>query len=157
MSISMLENNLTKDFIAFSLLVGLLFTVFPAHAVPPVNHAPGVTLKGYDAVAYFTEGKPVKGSKKYEFEWMGARWYFSSAGNRALFTKNPERYSPQYGGYCAYAVSQGITADIDPMAWKIVEGKLYLNLSPGVARIWEKDIPGYIVKANKNWPTLKDK
>lgn len=157
MSISMLENNLTKDFIAFSLLVGLLFTVFPAHAVPPVNHAPGVTLKGYDAVAYFTEGKPVRGTGRYGYKWMGAKWLFSSAENRALFTKNPERYSPQYGGYCAYAVSQGITADIDPMAWKIVEGKLYLNLSPGVARIWEKDIPGYIVKANKNWPTLKDK
>ena len=156
MSISILENNLTKGFIAFLLLVGLLLAVSEAHAVPPINHAPGVTLKGYDAVAYFTEGIPVKGRKKFEYEWMGARWYFASAENRGLFTKNPKRYSPQYGGYCAYAVSQGITADIDPMAWKIVKGKLYLNLSPGVARIWERDIPGYIVKANKNWPTLKD-
>ncbi len=157
MSFSVLGNNLTKGFIASSLLVGLLLTVSPAHAVPPINHAPGVTLKGYDAVAYFTEGKPVKGSKKYEYEWMGASWYFSSTENRDRFVKSPERYSPQYGGYCAYAVSQGITADIDPKAWKIVEGKLYLNLSPGVARIWERDVPGYITKANKNWPTLKDK
>lgn len=157
MSISILDSRVPKILITFSLLAGLLLAISPAHAVPPVNHAPGVTLKGYDVVAYFTAGKPVKGSKKYEYEWMGARWHFSSAENQALFTKDPERFSPQYGGYCAYAVSQGITADIDPEAWKIVEGKLYLNLSPGVARIWERDIPGYIVKANKNWPTLKDK
>ncbi len=157
MSILRLENNLSKGFIAVLFLVGLLVAVSPAHAVPPLNKTVGVTVHGYDAVAYFTEGKPVKGTGRYGYEWMGAKWLFSSAENRALFTKNPERYSPQYGGYCAYAVSQGITADIDPMAWKIVEGKLYLNLSPGVARIWEKDIPGYIVKANKNWPTLKDK
>ena len=157
MSISILDIRVPKSLIAFSVLVGLLLALPPAHAVPSINHAPGVTLKGYDVVAYFTEGKPVKGSKKYKYEWMGARWYFSSAENRALFTKDPERYSPQYGEYCAYVVSQGITADIDPKAWKVVEGKLYLNLSSGVARIWERDIPGYIAKATKNWPTLKDK
>ncbi len=157
MSIAILKYDLTKSLFAFLLLVGLIFAVSPVHAVPPINHAPEVTLKGYDAVAYFTASKPVKGNKKFEYEWMGAKWRFSSAENRALFESDPEKYAPQYGGYCAYAVSQGITADIDPSAWKIVDGKLYLNLSPGVARIWERDIPGYIVKANKNWPTLKDK
>ena len=157
MSIAILKYDLTKSLFAFLLLVCLIFAVSPVHAVPPINHAPEVTLKGYDAVAYFTASKPVKGNKKFEYEWMGAKWRFSSAENRALFESDPEKYAPQYGGYCAYAVSQGITADIDPSAWKIVDGKLYLNLSPGVARIWERDIPGYIVKANKNWPTLKDK
>jgi YHS domain-containing protein len=142
---------------AFSLLVGILFALSPAYAVPPLNKTAGVTVHGYDAVAYFTEGKPVKGTGRFGYKWMGAKWLFSSAENRDSFVKSPEKFAPQYGGYCAYAVSQGITADIDPKAWKIVEGKLYLNLSPGVARIWERDIPGYIVKANKNWPTLKDK
>ncbi len=157
MSISILGNNLTKFFIAFSLLVGFFLTVPAAFAVSPLNKTAGVTLHGYDAVAYFTDGKPMKGTGRYGYEWMGAKWLFSSTENRDRFVKSPEKYAPQYGGYCAYAVSQGITADIDPETWKIVEGKLYLNLSPGVARIWEKDIPGYIANANKNWPTLKDK
>ncbi len=157
MSISTLGNNLTKVFIAFSLLVGFFLTVPAAFAVPPLNKTAGVTLHGYDAVAYFTDGKPMKGTGRYGYAWMGAKWLFSSTENRDRFVKSPEKYAPQYGGYCAYAVSQGITADIDPEAWKIVEDKLYLNLSPGVARIWERDIPGYIDKANKNWPTLKDK
>lgn len=157
MAIATLRYDPGMGFFALWFLAGLLFAASPVHAVPPINHASGLTLKGYDSVAYFTLGKPVRGSKQFEYQWMGAKWRFSDADNFALFESDPEKYAPQYGGYCAYAVSQGITADIDPTAWKIVDGKLYLNLSPGVARIWEKDIPGYIVKANKNWPALKDK
>lgn len=150
-------HNGLKSFVSFALIASVLLAFSSAYAVPSVNNAPGVTLKGYDTVGYFTQGKPVKGSKQYEYEWMGAKWHFSSAENRDLFAKNPEKYAPQYGGYCAYAVSQGVTADIDPEAWKIVNGKLYLNLSQSVAKIWSKDIPGYIAKADKNWPTLRDK
>ena len=150
-------HNGLNSFVSFALIASVLFTFSSAYAVTPVNNAPGVTLKGYDTVAYFTEGKPVRGNERYQYEWMGANWRFSSAENRDLFAKNPKQYAPQYGGYCAYAVSQGVTADIDPTAWKIVDGKLYLNLSHSVARIWIKDIPGYIAKADKNWPTLVEK
>ncbi len=150
-----MTHNGLNFFAAFILIVGVLLAFSSAEAVTPINNSPGATLKGYDAVAYFTEGKPVKGNKRYEYDWMGAKWHFSSAENRDLFAKNPGQYAPKYGGYCAYAVSQGVTADIDPMAWKIVDGNLYLNLSQAVARIWSKDIPGYIAKADKNWPKLR--
>jgi len=126
------------------------------HAAPPVNAEAGIAIKSYDPVAYFTEGKPVKGDSKHSHEWMGAKWQFSSDDHKQKFIANPEKYAPRYGGYCAYAVSQGITADIDPDAWKIVDGRLYLNLSPGVASIWNKDIPRYIAEADKNWPKLRD-
>ncbi len=146
-------------FITLAIIASTLWAFSPAYAVSPINTTwlGGIAVKGYDPVAYFVEGKPVKGSGKYEHKWMGAKWRFSSAENRELFAKNPEKYAPQYGGYCAYAVSQRAIADIDPTAWKIVNGKLYLNLNHAVARIWRKDIPGYIVKADKNWPAVLEK
>ena len=151
----MIPNRLDA-LMGLAIFAGALLSFSLAFAAPPINGAPGVTLKGYDAVSYFTEGKPVKGDGKYVYQWMGTKWHFSSAENRDQFVKNPEKYAPQYGGYCAYAVSQGVIADIDPTAWKIVSGKLYLNLNHAVARIWRKDIPGYILKADKNWPALLD-
>lgn len=140
-----------------SLVTAMAFMgVQPAEAVPPINTESGIAIKGYDPVAYFTAGKPVRGDARHSHDWMGAKWQFSTDENRQTFIADPERYAPRYGGYCAYAVSQGITADIDPNAWKIVDGSLYLNLSPGVADIWNKDIPGYIALANENWPKLRD-
>ena len=128
-----------------------------AQAVKAVNQSFfGVAIEGYDAVAYHSESRPVKGDDRFEHSWMGAKWRFSSAANRDAFATEPERYAPAYGGYCAYAVSQGGTAGIDPKAWRIVDGRLYLNLSLSVQRIWEQDIPGYITKANANWPGLRD-
>ena len=112
----------------------------------------GLAIKGFDPVAYFTEEQPVKGKSDFTYEWMNAKWQFASAENRDLFASNPEKYAPQYGGFCAYAVSQGGTAPIDPNAWKIVEDKLYLNLNKSIQATWEKDIPGYIAKADSNWP-----
>jgi hypothetical protein len=85
---------------------------------------------------------------------MGATWRFASAEHRDMFAASPEQYAPRYGGYCSYAVSQGHTASIDPEAWKIVDGKLYLNYSKGVQKMWEKDQAGYIGKADANWPGL---
>ena len=85
---------------------------------------------------------------------MGAKWYFASAANRDAFAKNSQKYAPQFGGYCAWAVSQGYTAGIDPEAWKIVDGKLYLNYSKSVQKMWEQDVPGNIRKGNENWPKL---
>ena len=114
----------------------------------------GVAIKGTDPVAYFQQGKAIKGNKQYSYEWGNATWQFSSAANRDLFAKNPEKYVPQYGGFCAWAVSQGYTAPIDPNAWKIVDGKLYLNFNKSIQRTWERDIPGNIAKADRNWPGI---
>jgi YHS domain-containing protein len=119
---------------------------------PEVYSDSGTAIRGYDPVAYFTSGAPVKGSKEFTAQWRGATWHFASAENRDRFAQAPEKYAPQYGGYCAYGVSQGYTVSIDPAAWTVVDGKLYLNYSASVRRTWEKDIPGYIRKADGNWP-----
>ena len=120
-----------------------------------VNAASGVAIEGYDPVAYFTAGKPVKGSPKFSAAHDGATWRFSSAENRDAFSADPARYAPQFGGYCAWAVSQGYTAKIDPAAWKVVNDKLYLNYSKSVQQRWFKDIPGNIASADANWPGLR--
>jgi YHS domain-containing protein len=123
--------------------------------VDPVNkNRSGVALKGYDVVAYFNQQMPVKGSAQFSQEWMGAVWRFSSPRNRAEFTADPARFAPQFGGYCSWAVSHGYTADVDPAAWKIVDGKLYLNYSKGVQKKWEQDMPRRIEEGNRNWPRL---
>ena len=114
----------------------------------------GTAIDGTDPVAYFTENKPVKGSSDFAHEWNGATFHFASAENRDLFAANPEKYAPQYGGYCAWAVSQGYTASTDPEAWKIVDGKLYLNYSKSVQQTWEQDIPGNIAAGDGNWPKV---
>lgn len=115
----------------------------------------GIAIKGYDPVAYFTEGRPVEGSPDHELAWKGASWRFASEANRETFAADPERYAPQYGGWCAYAVSENVTADIDPAAWRVVDGRLYLNLSPEIQRLWEQDIPGRIARADANWPAIR--
>ncbi len=114
----------------------------------------GIAIDGSDAVAYFTEGRPVRGSKDHYVEWMGAKWFFASNENLETFMMNPKAYAPQYGGYCAWAVSQGYTASTTPEAWKIVDGKLYLNYSRRIQRRWERDIPSNIAAADANWPAV---
>ncbi len=121
---------------------------------PEVYADDGVAIDGTDAVAYFTAGKPVAGSADFSHDWMGATWLFSTEENRATFASDPKAYAPQYGGYCAYAVSEGYTASTVPEAWKIVDGKLYLNYSRGVQRRWEKNIPARIEAADANWPSV---
>lgn len=116
-----------------------------------------LAVSGYDTVAYFTAGKPVKGRSEFQTEWKGALWYFSSKENLDRFKASPEAYAPQFGGYCAWAVSQNYTASADPMAWRIVDGKLYLNYDKNVQATWEKDIPGHIASANRNWPGVLSK
>ena len=115
-----------------------------------------VAIKGYDPVAYFTQGVPVLGSKQHSLEYKGAKWLFSTAEHKALFEKNPERYEPQYGGYCAYAIAKNTTASIRPEFFTIHDGKLYLNYSQSVNKKWLKDKQGYIDKAEKNWPGLQN-
>ena len=111
-------------------------------------------VSGYDPVAYFTQGKPVKGVKKYKLEHEGADWYFASETNLELFKANPEQFSPQYGGYCAYAVGIGQTAKGNPKNWDIVEGKLYLNYNRKFQNIWKKDQASFIERGDANWPSV---
>ena len=114
--------------------------------------ANGVAVQGYDVVAYRTDGAAVKGRVEFEYRWQGAIWRFASAAHRDRFAGSPDDFAPQFGGYCAWAVSRGYTADIDPEAWRIVDGRLYLNYSRRVQRMWEQDIAGNIAKGRMNWP-----
>lgn len=131
-----------------------LMVPHPAWSKAPVNTTlfGNTAIHGYDPVAYFTDGKPVPGKEDFQLEWMGAKWRFATAEHRELFKNDSEKYAPQYGGYCAYAVSQGHVADVDPNAWSIVGGKLYLNYSHDIQKTWQADVPGYVTKADKNWP-----
>ena len=136
------------------MLTGILSTA-PAAAKEPVYQTfLGTAIDGTDPVAYFTEGRPVEGSADFTYEWNGATWRFASAENRDTFIAAPAQYAPQYGGYCAWAVAQGYTASTDPAAWKIVDGKLYLNYNKDVQQRWEADVPGNIASANGNWPKV---
>jgi YHS domain-containing protein len=115
---------------------------------------PGIAINGYDTVAYITEGKPVEGSDAYTHSWKGVTWRFASAENKALFEANPEKYAPQYGGFCAYAVAKGSTAKTEPDAFTVVDNKLYLNYDKNVQSLWEGDIPKFIEDGDKNWVEL---
>ena len=117
----------------------------------------GKAIRGYDPVAYFTQGKPVKGNEKFQYEWNNATWHFSSQENLDLFKDNPEKYAPQYGGYCAYGLSNGYKAPTDADAWTIDNGKLYLNYNKEVREMWNKERKERIEKADKNWPEVKVK
>src|SRR4030095_16069374 len=108
----------------------------------------GTAIKGYDPVAYFKEGKPVKGNEKLSYNWNNAKWHFVSNENLDAFSKSPEKYAPQYGGYCAYGMSEGHKAPTDPNAWTIVHGKLYLNYSLDVKQKWKKNQKERIDQAN---------
>ncbi len=131
---------------------------FPAFAAKPAFFSRnGAAINGYDPVAYFTKSSPQKGSLDHSLNWQGAVWLFQSADNKALFEANPEKYAPQYGGYCAYAVSKGATAKTEPDAWAIRDGKLYLNYNTEVRSLWKLDVPGNISRANANWPDVLDR
>lgn len=126
-----------------------------ADPVDPINkNRQGLAVKGYDVVAYFDQNAAVKGSPQFTHSWMGAKWQFASAASRDKFAAAPEKFAPQYGGYCAWAVGHGYTADTDPEAWRIVDGKLYLNYDKGVQKKWDPDREEWIKKGNGNWPKL---
>ncbi|OGW25005.1 MAG: hypothetical protein A2X59_02460 [Nitrospirae bacterium GWC2_42_7] len=134
------------------------FSCANSSPISQINVTPeGVAIKGYDPVAYFTDMSPVKGMSEFKYEWKGAEWRFASSEHLEMFIKDPEKYAPKYGGYCAYAVSQSKTADIDPDSWTVLDGKLYLNLDKDVQRLWEKDMLEYIKKADENWPRMLSK
>jgi len=119
-----------------------------------MNLTNGLAIEGHDPVAYFTKNKPERGDADFTAQYNGAIYRFASVANRDTFNANPAKYAPKYGGFCAYAVSQGYTAPIDPAAFSVVNGSLYLNYSKRVRKIWKRDIPGHIKAGDKNWPKL---
>ncbi len=140
---------------AFAAILAAGLIAGPAFAGGAVNKTLfGTALDGYDAVAYHTLDRPVEGSRQFSYKWRGAAWRFVSAKHRDLFAADPERYAPAYGGYCAYGMAQGAKVDIDPSAWRIVDGTLYLNVNKDVQRTWAQDIPGYITRADRHWQRL---
>ena len=145
--------------IARSLTAALLLELaVPASAAPWQGAAEGQpALQGYDPVAYFTAGAPVPGLDYLSYAWGGTTFRFASAADRQAFIADPARYAPQFGGYCAWAASQGRLAKPDPTIWKIVEGKLYLNCSKEAEAKWLADVPGNIAKAQAFWATQGDK
>src|SRR6266481_5780280 len=141
-------------FAATTVLAGLLGSAAAdssASPVPAVNTTDGLALKGYDPVAYFTDGQPTKGADQYSFQWKGITYRFASAENLQRFRADPEKYLPQYGGYCAYAMSIDRVADISPTEWTIFEGKLYLNNNFFSQRLWSLNKNRRIRSADKNW------
>ena len=136
----------------FSLFVTVVSFAFQDSAVYKTKN--NLALSGYDAVSYFKDGKPAAGKSEFSYKWMDATWRFSSAENRDAFAREPQKYAPQYGGYCAFGTSQGHLVPGDPQAWKVVDNKLYLNYNKDVQKSWLQDIPGYIQKADENWPKL---
>lgn len=121
---------------------------------PMIYTENGIAIDGSDPVAYFDASGPVAGDPAITTLYLGAIWRFASEANRAAFEADPMAFAPQYGGYCAYAVSQGYTAPTVPEAWSLVDGRLYLNFSTGVRRRWERDIPGHIAAADATWPQV---
>jgi hypothetical protein len=139
------------------IILALLLGSSTAHATPAPSVSAdraSVAIGGYDPVAYFTEGRPVVGKSVHSLHWNGATWRFASAQARAAFAASPDRYAPQFGGYCAWAVSQGYLAPGDGRQWKIVGGKLYLNFNARAKMLWEADQAEAIVRGHANWPAV---
>lgn len=149
----MQHNSLTKILLTFALLA---YSVL-SQAISPIYSRGSIAIKGYDTVAYFTKDAAIKGSETYSYDYLGATWQFESQEHLDLFVKNPEKYIPQYGGYCAYAVSKNTTASIKPEIFEIIDDKLYLNFSKSVQRRWLSDAKDYIKKADAQWPELLNK
>jgi YHS domain-containing protein len=141
-----------KIMIFFSTL--LLFSTVHAEDRIYTGLFSNTALDGYDPVAYFTLGRPMKGKKRFQLEHQGANWYFSSEEHRRLFQADPEKYAPRYGGYCAWAVAHGTTARGDPHQWTIRQGRLYLNYNADIQKDWLADPQRWIREADNNWPAV---
>ena len=150
------------SFLRRFLMLALLAISFSALAEKPVNTLTNsffakqtdTAINGYDSVAYFTQNAPVKGLDAHTFEYKGAKWKFSSAANLELFKANPEKYAPQYGGYCAYGVANDSLVKVDPSQFTVLDGKLYLNYDASIQKDWLKDRAGFIKKADAKFQAL---
>lgn len=152
---------MTRLISAAILMLGLLSPAFAAERINTLEkkglfgYEPnGIAIRGYDTVAYFTQNKPVEGRDEFTTEWSDATWKFSSKEHLDLFKADPEKYAPQYGGYCAYGVAQEGLVKIEPDQWTIHDGKLYLNYNEKLNNQWRKDIPGFVAKADSLFEKL---
>ncbi|MBX2832217.1 MAG: YHS domain-containing protein [Rhodospirillales bacterium] len=134
---------------------GVIATSSPTLAAQEINIVDGYALQGYDPVTYFTVGAPTPGNAEFVAEHDGATYRFASAANRDLFNADPEHYAPQYGGFCAFGAAMGRKFGADPTAWRVIDGKLYLNLNKEIQQRWIVDIPGFIRGANHNWGIIE--
>jgi YHS domain-containing protein len=114
----------------------------------------GVAISGADPVAYFELGEATQGSSEHSYEWRGVEWHFANPDHRAMFAENPEKYAPEYGGWCAWAAARGDAAATSPQAWAIEDGDLYLNYNQSIQTRWEKDVQGFIERADDQWPDI---
>ncbi len=162
-----MSKNLVGSFIVLVLLcAGVLGSAPAVHAAGPqhaLNLSAGLTakgaplaLRGYDPVSYFVHQEPQLGTADHSVQYQGATYRFASRENLRRFEQSPERYLPQYGGFCAYGVSVGAKFDGDPLVWRVVDGKLYLNLNNDIQQAWNADVAGAIGKADGNWPKIRD-
>lgn len=154
-----MRTNVVKMIVA-ALSLAAVPAALPAASKPApavYSASAGLAAGGYDATAYFTQGKPVRGSSKHELMLQGVTWRFETADAKARFQANPAAYAPQFGGYCAWAVSQGYIASGDPEQWKIVDGKLYLNFNARAKELWEADQADAIKRGHANWPAVLTK
>lgn len=145
--------SLTTVLCAIGFVVSGTYAEAQSHSLVNLNRD-GVILDGYDAVAFFTDAKPVQGSAKFTTNYNGAIYWFASAEHKAAFDANPAKYAPQFGAYCAYAVSQGRTAPIDVDTWSIVEGRLVVQHNARAVKLWNADPPGLLKLADKYWPAV---
>jgi YHS domain-containing protein len=144
-----------KQFLLAGVALAATMVAVPVFAEDVTHSTPGIS--GYDPVAYFTDGKPVKGSGYHVAMHEGVTYAFANADHKKLFIASPKQYLPAFGGYCAYGVAVGKKFVADPEVWKVVDGTLYLNLDKGIQDKWQKDIPGFIKKGTANWSDIKDK
>ncbi len=147
-------HSMKQAVLGFTMLIAAAVAA-PAFAADYTHSTPGAG--GYDVVSYFTDGKAMRGSGYHVTDHNGVTYAFTSEEHKKLFVSNPTKYLPAYGGYCAYGASVAKKFVADPEVWRIVDGTLYLNLDKGIQVKWEKDIPGNIKKADKNWIAIKDK
>lgn len=156
------SNFSVGSFLRHFLMLALVAASFGAMAEKPVNTLTNsffakqtdTAINGYDSVAYFNQNAPVKGLDAHTYDYKGAKWKFSNAANLELFKGNPEKYSPQYGGYCAFAVANNSLAKVDPSQFSVHEGKLYLNYDASIQKDWLKDRAGFIKKADEKFQAL---
>jgi len=133
--------------------IALSLLSLTAHA-GEFNEHDGIAIKGYDPVAFFKDNKPVRGNDDLRFDYKGSTFVFASQENRAAFASDPERYAPQYGGYCAFGTARGYKADIDPSTFTVVDGRLYLNYNAQVQHEWNADRARFIHQADERWPAV---
>jgi YHS domain-containing protein len=146
-----------KSILKFLLVVSLLSASAFAADLVNVSGGSKTAVSGYDPVAFFTDSKPVHGSASISAEYRGATYLFASEEHKKLFAATPEKFLPQYGGFCAYGVGRGKLVEVDINTWQVRDGKLYLNLNPDVLKKFNADIEGNLAKADKNWPGLVKK